>query len=767
MAISVQTLAVVKLKYPRFKASFHVEILPPDQVMLFDDLGKEHKLQGKPYPLIAKQLLGPKRSLKRMAALLANHLPQEEFYHAIFRLHKKGYIEEADRLVKPLKAFCHLLKGPPSGICQSLKTKSITPHFIGKISRSEFKKKCAQMGIEWIEESVLDVVFVDHYRHRELDRFHERSLKLQKPWLLVQPKGPEIWIGPLFIPKKTPCFQCLMIALKNNQCERVVIEEMQKMNYPISQTIANLPIAEPIAANLAVGEIFKWIVKEENPNIEGKILSLNLCSMELRLHTVLKRSTCKACGADCYPRASSHKFLPLEFSPKTHCQEFMETSTSPFVLEDSIPPPLTDEEIERKYGHLISPITGIVAFVTQVPSVSSPIYNFFGGIRLADVDFLRNFPNATGVQTASGGKGKEEARAKAACLCEAIERHSGVYQGGETKRRATYEEVKESAIHPKSILLFSENQYRIRDEWNQKRHRFHTIPERFNESKSIDWSPCWSMHQKRWKWLPTSFCYYGYHDLGKSGFCRGDSNGCASGNTRVEAVFSGFLELVERDSVALWWYPRLRKPEVDLSSFTDPYIAMLIAYYQSLGRKVWAIDITTDLGIPSIAAFCSDLSGKEILFGFGAHLDAQKALLGALLEMNQGYKMAHWRNGKMLDQNRIDWIASATTENQPYLLPDTKAGKKKYSDYLNRASQNPKGNLDLCLQIAGEKNLEVLILDQTRSHIEMPVVRVVVPGLRHFWNQFGPGRLYDVPHQMGWVKKKMKEEELNPVLMFL
>jgi ribosomal protein S12 methylthiotransferase accessory factor len=49
----------------------------------------------------------------------------------------------------------------------------------------------------------------------------------------------------------------------------------------------------------------------------------------------------------------------------------------------------------------------------------------------------------------------------------------------------------------------------------------------------------------------------------------------------------------------------------------------------------------------------------------------------------------------------------------------------------------------------------------------MPVVKVVVPGLRHFWARYAPGRLYDVPVEMGWLKEPLREEELNPIPIFI
>jgi oxazoline/thiazoline synthase len=40
---------------------------------------------------------------------------------------------------------------------------------------------------------------------------------------------------------------------------------------------------------------------------------------------------------------------------------------------------------------------------------------------------------------------------------------------------------------------------------------------------------------------------------------------------------------------------------------------------------------------------------------------------------------------------------------------------------------------------------------------------VIVPGLRHFYRRFAPGRLYDVPVKLGWRDRPLAEDELNPI----
>jgi ribosomal protein S12 methylthiotransferase accessory factor YcaO len=68
-----------------------------------------------------------------------------------------------------------------------------------------------------------------------------------------------------------------------------------------------------------------------------------------------------------------------------------------------------------------------------------------------------------------------------------------------------------------------------------------------------------------------------------------------------------------------------------------------------------------------------------------------------------------------------------------------------------------------CVRLAKRAGLDFLVLDQTRPDIQVPVVRVIVPGMRHFYRRFAPGRLYDVPVKLGWRDRPLSEDELNPI----
>jgi thiazole/oxazole-forming peptide maturase SagD family component len=374
----------------------------------------------------------------------------------------------------------------------------------------------------------------------------------------------------------------------------------------------------------------------------------------------------------------------------------------------------------------------------------------------------------------SCGKGKSDAQAKASALGEGMERFSGVFQGDEARRRAAYRELGADGVHPERTLLFSDRQYAERDVWNARKCWFNVVPERFDEGSVIDWSPVWSLTHERTKWMPTRSLYYGYREGGRL-FAMADSNGSAAGTSLEDAALQGFLELIERDAVSLWWYNRVNRPAVDLDAFADPYIDRLRDVYAGLSREVWALDLTNDFGIPVVGAFSrrTDKPVEDILIAFGAHFDPQIALMRALTEMNQflapvagiGSDGSGDYAGADPDQRR--WWLTATVENQPYLLADSTAPASRPKDWTPLATDDLAADLAVAQRLVEQRGLEMLMLNQTRPDVGLPVVKVIVPGMRHFWARFAEGRLYDVPAALSWLDSPTAEADLNPIPIFI
>ena len=274
-----------------------------------------------------------------------------------------------------------------------------------------------------------------------------------------------------------------------------------------------------------------------------------------------------------------------------------------------------------------------------------------------------------GLSGGSFGKGSTAEQGEASALMEAIERYSGIFQGDEIRvtRRFT-DFAPGDAILPNEVLLFSDMQYR-----RVRRRRPITAgrrqPDPFDRSAEIEWSPVWSLRDERFKYLPTSLLYFFYRGGSATGHIHADSNGCAAGNTVEEAIVQGFLELVERDSYAIWWYNRLQRAEVDLGQFDNSYIRDLRIQLAETGRRLWVLDITSDLGIPSFVAIShSTENGQDIIeFGSGSHFDARIAVLRALTELNQFLSIGLMgRGAAKLDQD--DGSTPFRLQDHPYLL---------------------------------------------------------------------------------------------------
>jgi ribosomal protein S12 methylthiotransferase accessory factor len=152
---------------------------------------------------------------------------------------------------------------------------------------------------------------------------------------------------------------------------------------------------------------------------------------------------------------------------------------------------------------------------------------------------------------------------------------------------------------------------------------------------------------------------------------------------------------------------------------------------------------------------------ENIEFGSGAHFDTRIALLRAVTELNQFLSIGLMDGGSGA-KSSLDGKTPFRLRDHPYLVPSDDPA-------VRPASHSKFGHLDAreqvnaCVGLMKQKGLDFLVLDQTRADIGVPVVKVIVPGLRHFYRRFAPGRLYDVPVKLGWRERPVSEDELNPL----
>ncbi len=752
------------IKNPRLTYCYHAEFIGDDNVLLSSE--KDNVLlTERSCCLVLSAITQNDLSLDDLLARLDEEMPYTETLYTVVKLSQAGYITEAESTLSPEElAFWSGLGMDPGRLAALLTDKTVSIVSTDTDSPAELIHALSQAGLKVQENADLTIVITGDYEDPMIRQINLDALKSKKPWMLLKTNGIEPWLGPLFIPGKTACWECLANRLSYNRQINTFFKAHTGMGRNLRIPSAGTPLSRQTAAGLAVQEIVKWLYSGTNDRLEGTIITLSNMPLDMQSHLLVRRPQCPACGKKDY------RIAPR---PVTLKKNRASSASLAGGYREASP-----EATFKKYRHHISTITGVVQKLTPYHAIANaPMHNFSSGHNMAfrskSMHWLNNH-----VRSGCGGKGASRSQAKAGALCEAIERYSLTWHGDEPRIKSSLTDLGEQGIHPNDCMNFSQKQFQDREALNRECSRFYAlIPVPFDETEQMHWTPVWSMGLGEFCYLPSCFCYaqYPVEDEQKA-YAYPDSNGCAAGNSVAEAALQGFLELVERDSVALWWYNRLEKPSVDLTSFNQPYFQTLSAYYKSIERSLTVLDLTSDLGIPAFGAISHRLNNEreDIVFGFGAHVDATIAVERALVELNQILPIVHppkEKGGSVQyltgDKNFLSWLDSATMENQPYLSPGRSLPPKTLSDYKTLCEPSVEESLNLCILRAAEKGMDTLILDMTRPDVGLNVVKVMVPGLRHFWRRLAPGRLYDAPVGPGLLDRPLEEHELNPVGLFI
>lgn len=765
-----------------FRSHLRAEVVAGDAAYLLSDRGVT-ALQGDQIEALVPLLDGT-RDLPSVLREAARTIPAEQAGRLIGRLAQAGLVgysaaTPADTVRDPARAYWELAGIDGAEALSRLAAARVQVLSVGTADAGPILAACADAGLTAVAADARDygaavaagelsLVVCEDYLDPELgdiDAVHRVS---GRPWLPARTGGSTAWIGPVFTPGVGACWTCLAHRLRGHRLSEAPVRRALGLTGPVPRPAARIPVSTAGAAQLTVLEAAKWLAGYRYQG-QSAVLTLETLSLATRHHELRRRPQCPACGDPGLVAEQVRRPVHLVPRPKSHSGGGGHRSRSAQQVKDA-------------YGHLVSPITGVVDTIRRDPRAPTGLHCYLSGrnpaVGATDLAQLR-----MGLRQVSGGKGATPLDAEVSALCEALERYSGTLQGDEPRVRDSLRALGDSAVSPDRCQLFAPQQFRERERWNALHSSFQHIPEPFDERAPVDWTPVWSLTEQRQRLLPTGMLYFtGPPDgtvpqLAGRRSLRADSNGNAAGSSPEDAILHGFLELVERDAVALWWYNRTRQPGVRLDGrggFGDAWTEELTGVYRDLNREVWALDLTADLGIPVFAALSrrTDKAAEDIMFGFGAHFDPAVALRRALTEMNQFLPAvvdarADGSGYGSVAPEPLGWWWGATVRNQPYLLPDPSVPARGPAVPGHRPRPDLREDVDAAVELLRERGMELLVLDQTRPDLGIPVVKVIVPGLRHFWARFAPGRLYDVPVRLGRLAAPTRYDDLNPVPLFV
>lgn len=735
---------------PRFKSHFQVEIVEPDLLFLLSETGTQ-VIEGRLPVLLGPYLDGRHRFEDIVDKLRGRAGPLDVRYGLELLAEEKCLAEGGSGRQSEAEKFAEAIGAPG----ERLKRSAVEVETVGNVERERFVRMLETVGITVRKKADFLVVLTDDYLREELAEWNRRAIAGKRTWMLVRPTGVVLGIGPIVRLPETACWECLAKRLREHRQAEAWLEARRRGEQDadsrgarkreerrsIPRTVT-LESSREAALGIAATEALKQILQGRNEALWGKMATLDVRSLAWATHRVVKQRDCAACGKRGEGKLRAGRRVVLQARMKISLRDGGYRAARP-------------EETFAAYEHHISAVSGIVRRIEIEEEGESGISVYLAEHVFPRIAPARRFP-PTGFERWSAGKGITRQQARISALGEALERYSGVFHGDEPRRTARLSELGASAIEPGKCLLFSERQYRERERRNERGSLYNWVASRFEPERRIEWTPVWSLTRKEFRYVPTAYCYYGYPLPEEHEFCRADSNGCAAGGNLEEAILQGFLEVVERDAVAIWWYNRIRRPGVDLGSFEQPFFARLVEQYKKLGRVVDVLDVRSDFGIPVFVAV-SRVRGRGnrgLLLGFGAHPDAEIAIGRALAEMNQFLPEARLGRQRVAYDNRL---AEAK-----FLVPSRALPLLRAGDYERAPEGDIREDVERCVARARRLGLETLVLDQTRPDVEMPVARVIVPGMRSFWARFAPGRLYEVPVQLGWRRKSCDEQKLNP-----
>jgi YcaO-like protein with predicted kinase domain len=321
--------------------------------------------------------------------------------------------------------------------------------------------------------------------------------------------------------------------------------------------------------------------------------------------------------------------------------------------------------------------------------------------------------------TVHAGRGANPAQARVSAIMEAIERVCAQEVGSGRLRRASYEDLlavgSEEVLDPAACDLPFETAY---------------APE-----QECDWVLGHELVSGSATWVALDLVI----SPAREGICRGvETNGLGAGDTEVEAILHGLLEVVERDAAAHDRFSRrhaedARYPELKLiDPETLPSVPRRVFdRLRAADLEVAIEDLRHDLGIPVYRAVLTDpaFPGRDgaltRFHGLGCDLDGTVAVTGALTEAAQAH------TGMFVGaRDTFEGDEAAPIGLDRFL--QRLAGSSSVRAFATDAEplpDDPHERLARVLEKLGRAGLgRVVVVDLTRPDLGVPVVRVIVPG---------------------------------------
>lgn len=365
------------------------------------------------------------------------------------------------------------------------------------------------------------------------------------------------------------------------------------------------------------------------------------------------------------------------------------------------------ETIKNVEGKLKAAGVTRIAEITHLDRIGIPVYS---AIR----------PGAAeGAVSIYAGKGATKSQAKASAMMEAFERYSAEQQETDNKKiiSGSFEDL-DKCIDPKSLILPAAVKNKEKCPYNTDLDWFEVIDAKTDDGCLV----------------PANAVFHPYQPTRGTVLFKSNTNGLASGNVIEEAVFHGITEVVERDAWSIFEAKRQFKVEVTCEDTKNPLIQGIISKFKEAEVDVKLVDLTADVKITTIAAVSDDKVLKDpalLTLGVGTHLDPEVAAIRALTEVAQS--RATQIHGTREDTTRAVFMRKAGYERMKRINKHwfgESQESKELNEIKNKAKKSFKKDIETSMKHLNKCGFsDVFYVNLTRPEIDIPVVRVIIPGM--------------------------------------
>jgi ribosomal protein S12 methylthiotransferase accessory factor len=391
----------------------------------------------------------------------------------------------------------------------------------------------------------------------------------------------------------------------------------------------------------------------------------------------------------------------------------------------------------------------------------NPLVKEIGITRIADItdmDRLR-IPNYSAVLPGTedyiwvySGKGPTKNHAKASVIMESIERYSSLPANYEGKiLRGKYKELSKSYNVLKYDEVVEPISFQLNDEMNMDYCIGYDL---INQTDILVPSP---LAIFRYTPSPPSINPYSFFH----------TNGLASGNVMEEAICHALCEVIERDAVSIAEFSSsafqyhllktienefLRKgvrlksldsknfiddnaiySDIDLNGLGYSPVERIVREFNKCHISLTVKDITTEIGIPTFIASSVEWVNHDygyLVEGHGTHPDSRIALMRAITEVSQS--RAANIQGSRDDLRKMKYDPQNSDENRSWQFMAS-PNKKAFTEVNSFFHEDILDDIKLILGNLKDKGFKnAIVVNLTNSRLQVPVVRIIVPGLETF-----------------------------------